>query len=94
MVKKKKHFKIPPVDYKLFLCHEKKPKGCSDLEVVLLQARVVLLQKLLPLLFAQVLLLYDLVVVEVFVLVVVLVVHEQGHLSLWVNGEIKWVTFD
>lgn len=80
--------------YKLFLCHEKKSEGCSDLEVVLLQTRVVLLQKLLPLLFAQILLLYDLVVVEVFVLVVVLVVHEQGHLSLWVNGEIKWVTFD
>lgn len=55
----------------------------TDLEVVVLQRFLALLQQLLPLLFAQVLLLHDLVVVEVFVFGVVgVILHQQGHLGL------------
>lgn len=56
----------------------------SHLEVVVLQQLLALLQQLLPLLLAQVLLLHDPVVVEVFVFGVgaVVVLHQQNHLSL------------
>ena len=54
------------------------------LEVVVLQQLLALLQQLLPLLLAQVLLLHDLVIVEVFVFGVGggVVLHQQGHLGL------------
>lgn len=55
----------------------------TDLEVVALQRLLALLQQLLPLLLAQVLLLHDFVVVEVFLFgVFSVVLHQQRHLRL------------
>lgn len=63
----------------------------SDLEVIILQWRVALLE-LLPLLLAQVLVLYDLVVVEMFVLAVFIVIHQQLHLSLEITTQLVTMT--